>query len=38
MNLFERDIAVDLGTSSTLLFEQGKGVVATLPAMWSVLL
>ena len=28
MNLFERDIAVDMGTSSTLLFEQGKGVVA----------
>ena len=25
MNLFERDIAVDMGTSSTLLFEQGKG-------------
>ena len=24
MNLFERDIAVDMGTSSTLLFEQGK--------------
>ena len=27
MNLFERDIAVDMGTSSTLLFEQGKGVI-----------
>ncbi len=33
MNLFERDIAVDLGTSSTLLFEQGKGVVAREPTV-----
>ena len=26
MVIFERDIAVDMGTSSTLLFEQGKGI------------
>ena len=36
MNLFERDIAVDLGTSSTLLFEQGKGVVAREPTVVAV--
>ena len=36
MNLFERDIAVDLGTSSTLLFEQGKGVVAREPSVVAV--
>ena len=36
MNLFERDIAVDLGTSSTLLFEQGKGVVAREPSIVAV--
>ena len=28
MPIFERDIAVDMGTSSTLVFEQGKGVVS----------
>ena len=36
MNLFERDIAIDLGTSSTLLFEQGKGVVAREPTVVAV--
>jgi rod shape-determining protein MreB len=36
MNIFERDIAVDLGTSSTLLFEQGKGVVAREPSVVAV--
>ena len=36
MNLFERDIAVDLGTSSTLLFVQGKGVVAREPTVVAV--
>ena len=36
MNLFERDIAVDMGTSSTLLFEQGKGVVAREPTVVAV--
>ena len=36
MNVFERDIAVDMGTSSTLLFEQGKGVVAREPTVVAV--
>ena len=36
MVIFERDIAVDLGTSSTLLFEQGKGVVAREPTVVAV--
>lgn len=33
MTLFEKDIAVDMGTSTTLLFEQGKGVVAREPTV-----
>ena len=33
---FERNIAVDMGTSSTLLFEQGKGVVAREPTVVAV--
>ena len=36
MTIFERDIAVDMGTSSTLLFEQGKGVVAREPTVVAV--
>ena len=36
MLIFERDIAVDMGTSSTLLFEQGKGVVAREPTVVAV--
>ena len=36
MNLFEKDIAVDMGTSSTMLFEQGKGVVAREPTVVAV--
>jgi rod shape-determining protein MreB len=36
MVIFERDIAVDLGTSTTLLFEQGKGVVAREPTVVAV--
>lgn len=36
MNIFERDIAVDMGTSSTLIFEQGKGVVAREPTVVAV--
>ena len=36
MNVFERDIAVDMGTSSTLIFEQGKGVVAREPTVVAV--
>ena len=33
MLIFERDIAVDMGTASTLLFEQGKGVVVREPTV-----
>ena len=36
MVIFERDIAVDLGTSSTLLFEQGKGIAAREPTVVAV--
>lgn len=36
MNLFERDIAIDMGTSSTLIFEQGKGVVIREPTVVAV--
>lgn len=36
MNLFERDIAIDMGTSSTLIFEQGKGVVMREPTVVAV--
>ncbi len=36
MNIFERDIAVDMGTSSTMLFAQGKGVVAREPSVVAV--
>lgn len=36
MTVFEKDIAVDMGTSSTMLFEQGKGVVAREPTVVAV--
>lgn len=36
MNIFERDIAIDMGTSSTLIFEQGKGVVTREPTVVAV--
>ena len=36
MNIFERDIAIDIGTSSTLIFEQGKGVVTREPTVVAV--
>ena len=36
MPIFERDIAVDMGTSSTLVFEQGKGVVLREPTVVAV--
>ena len=36
MNIFERDIAIDMGTSSTLIFEQGKGVVMREPTVVAV--
>ena len=36
MPIFERDIAVDMGTSSTLVFEQGRGVVLREPTVVTV--
>lgn len=33
MLLFEKDIAIDMGTSTTLLFEQGKGIVSREPTV-----
>ena len=36
MVIFERDIAVDMGTSSTLLFDQGKGIAAREPTVVTV--
>ncbi len=36
MLIFERDIAVDMGTSSTLLFEHGKGVSVREPTVVAV--
>lgn len=36
MTIFEKDIAVDMGTSSTLVFEQGKGVVLREPTVVTV--
>ena len=36
MLITERDIAIDMGTSSTLVFEQGKGVVLREPTVVAV--
>ena len=36
MNVFEKDIAVDMGTTSTLVFEQGKGVVMREPTVVAI--
>ena len=36
MQIFEKDIAIDMGTSTTLLFEQGKGIVAREPTVVAV--
>ena len=36
MVIFEKDIAVDMGTASTMLFEQGKGVVSREPTVVAV--
>ena len=36
MNLFEKDIAIDMGTTSTLVFEQGKGVVMREPTVVAI--
>lgn len=33
MLIFEKDIAVDMGTSTTRLYEQGKGIVAREPTV-----
>ena len=36
MVIFEKDLAIDMGTSSTLVFEQGKGVVLREPTVVAV--
>ena len=36
MLIFERDLALDMGSSSTMLFEQGKGVVTREPTVVAV--
>ena len=36
MRVFEKDIAVDMGTSLTLVFEQGKGIVLREPTVVAV--
>ena len=36
MNFFEKDIAIDMGTATTLIFEQGKGVVSREPTVVAV--
>lgn len=36
MNVFEKDLAIDMGTSTTLIFEQNKGVVIREPTVVAV--
>ena len=36
MTIFEKDMAIDMGTATTLLFEQGKGVIAREPTVVAV--
>ena len=36
MNVFEKDIAIDMGTTSTLVFLQGKGVVMREPTVVAI--
>ena len=36
MQIFERDIAIDMGTTTTLLFEQGNGIVGREPTVVAV--
>lgn len=36
MQIFENDIAIDMGTSTTLLYEKGKGMVAREPTVVAV--
>lgn len=36
MQVFEHDMAIDMGSSTTMLFEQGKGIVAREPSVVAV--
>ena len=36
MTFFEKDIAIDMGTATTLIFEQGKGIVSREPTIVAV--
>ena len=36
MQVFESDLAIDMGTATTMLFEQGKGIVAREPTVVAV--
>lgn len=36
MQIFENDIAIDMGSATTMLFEQGKGIVAREPTLVAV--
>ena len=36
MLIFERDIAIDLGTNTTLLYAQGKGIVLREPSVVAI--
>ena len=36
MRILEKNIAVDMGTATTMLFEEGKGVVAREPTVVAV--
>ena len=36
MLIFERDIAIDVGTSTTLIYAQGKGIVLREPTVVAV--
>jgi rod shape-determining protein MreB len=33
---FSRDVAIDLGTSNTLVFVQGEGIVVNEPSIVSI--
>ena len=36
MNIFEKEIAIDMGTTNTMLFERGKGIVSREPTIVAV--
>jgi len=36
MGVFSRDLAIDLGTANTLVFERGKGVVLSEPSVVAI--